>query len=68
MATFAPTDDLERLKRLQRASDAAFASLSVEDLLDELLLWVRDILDTDMAAVLLPDLEKNELVARAQAD
>ena len=65
MATFAPIDDLERLKRLQRVSDAALALLSVEDLLDELLLRVRDILGTDTAAVLLLDPEKNELVARA---
>jgi serine phosphatase RsbU (regulator of sigma subunit)/anti-sigma regulatory factor (Ser/Thr protein kinase) len=65
VTTFAPIDDLERLKRLQRVSDAALALLSVEDLLDELLLRVRDILGTDTAAVLLLDTEKNELVARA---
>jgi serine phosphatase RsbU (regulator of sigma subunit)/anti-sigma regulatory factor (Ser/Thr protein kinase) len=65
VTTFAEIDDLERLKRLQRVSDAALALLSVEDLLDELLLRVRDILGTDTAAVLLLDPEKNELVARA---
>src|SRR3954464_393698 len=65
VTTFAPIDDLERLKRLQRVSDAALALLSVGDLLDELLLRVRDILGTDTAAVLLLDTEKNELVARA---
>lgn len=65
MVTFAPIDDLERLKRLQRVSDAALSLLSVEDLLDELLLRVRDILGTDTAAVLLLDPERNELLARA---
>ena len=65
VTTFAPIDDLERLKRLQRVSDAALALLSVEELLDELLLRVRDILGADTAAVLLLDTEKNELVARA---
>jgi serine phosphatase RsbU (regulator of sigma subunit)/anti-sigma regulatory factor (Ser/Thr protein kinase) len=65
VTAFAPIDDLERLKRLQRVSDAALALLSVEELLDELLLRVRDILGTDTAAVLLLDTEKNELVARA---
>jgi hypothetical protein len=42
VVTFAPIDDLERLKRLQRVSDAALSLLSVEDLVDELLLRVRD--------------------------
>jgi hypothetical protein len=37
-------DPLERLRRLQRVSDAALAHLSVDELLDELLLRVRDIL------------------------
>ena len=58
-------DPLERLQRLQRVSDAALAHLSVDDLLDELLLRVRDILDADTAAVLLLDPATNELVARA---
>ena len=65
VTSYARIDDLERLKRLQRVSDAALALLSVEDLLDELLLRVRDILGADTAAVLLLDREKNELVARA---
>jgi serine phosphatase RsbU (regulator of sigma subunit)/anti-sigma regulatory factor (Ser/Thr protein kinase) len=58
-------DPLERLRRLQRVSDAALAHLSVDDLLDELLLRVRDILDADTAAILLLDDSRNELVARA---
>lgn len=58
-------DPLERLRRLQRVSDAALAHLAVDELLDELLLRVRDILDADTAAVLLLDGDRNELVARA---
>jgi serine phosphatase RsbU (regulator of sigma subunit)/anti-sigma regulatory factor (Ser/Thr protein kinase) len=58
-------DPLERLERVQRVSDVALAHLSVDDLLDELLLRVREILDADTAAVLLLDETRNELVARA---
>ena len=61
----AKLDPLERLERVQRVSDAALAHLSVDDLLDVLLLRVREILDADTAAVLLLDETKNELVARA---
>ena len=60
-----PMDALERLQRLQRVSDVALAHLSVDDLLDELLLRVRDVLEADTAAVLLLDVTTNELVARA---
>ena len=58
-------DPLERLQRVQRVSDTALSHLSVDGLLDELLLRVREILDTDTAAVLLLDESRNELVARA---
>src|ERR671919_1721075 len=58
-------DPLERLQRVQRVSDTALSHLSVNDLLDELLLRVREILDADTAAVLLLDQTRNELVARA---
>ena len=58
-------DPLERLQRVQRVTDTALAYLSVDDLLDELLLRVREILDADTAAVLLLDEARNELVARA---
>jgi serine phosphatase RsbU (regulator of sigma subunit)/anti-sigma regulatory factor (Ser/Thr protein kinase) len=61
----ATLDPLERLERVQRVSDVALANLSVDDLLDELLNRVREILDTDTAAVLLLDESRNELVARA---
>ena len=60
-----PLDPLERLERVQRVSDTALSHLSVDDLLDELLLRVREILDADTAAVLLLDESRNELVARA---
>ena len=58
-------DPLERLERVLRVSDVTLAHLSVDDLLDELLNRVREILDTDTAAVLLLDEGRNELVARA---
>jgi serine phosphatase RsbU (regulator of sigma subunit)/anti-sigma regulatory factor (Ser/Thr protein kinase) len=58
-------DPLERLRRLQRVSDATLAHLTIDDLLNELLLRVREILDVDTAAVLLLDASTNELVARA---
>jgi serine phosphatase RsbU (regulator of sigma subunit)/anti-sigma regulatory factor (Ser/Thr protein kinase) len=58
-------DPLERLERVQRVSETALSHLSVDDLLDELLIRVREILDTDTAAVLLLDVGRNELVARA---
>src|SRR4029450_12672581 len=45
--------------------DTALSHLSVDDLLDELLLRVREVLDTDTAAILLLDESENELVARA---
>src|SRR5919106_254935 len=58
-------DPLERLQRVQRVSDTALSHLSVDDLLDELLLRVREILEADTAAVLLLDEPRKELVARA---
>ena len=58
-------DPLEVLRRVQRVSDTALAHLSVQDLLDELLLRVREILEVDTAAILLLDENTNELVARA---
>ena len=58
-------DPVERLERVQRVSDAALAHLSVDELLDVLLLRVREILSVDTAAVLLLDEARNELVARA---
>lgn len=58
-------DPAEQLRRLLRVADVALAHLSPEDLLDELLVRVREILDADTAAVLLLNKETSELVATA---
>jgi serine phosphatase RsbU (regulator of sigma subunit)/anti-sigma regulatory factor (Ser/Thr protein kinase) len=58
-------DPAEQLRRLLRVADVALAHLSPEDLLDELLIRVREILDADTAAVLLLDKQTSELVATA---
>jgi signal transduction histidine kinase len=55
----------QQLRRMQAVSDAALAHLDLEDLLDELLLRIRDALDTDTAAFLLLDEPSDELIARA---
>jgi serine phosphatase RsbU (regulator of sigma subunit)/anti-sigma regulatory factor (Ser/Thr protein kinase) len=55
----------ERLRRVLRVTDVALAHLSPEDLLDELLIRVREILDADTAAVLLLERPTGDLVARA---
>jgi phosphoserine phosphatase RsbU/P len=56
---------LEQLRRLQRVTDAALANLSVDELLDELLIRVRDALTADTVAVLFLDERRGDLVARA---
>ncbi|HEY3210340.1 MAG TPA: SpoIIE family protein phosphatase [Actinomycetota bacterium] len=55
----------EHLERLQSVTDSALASLSVDQLLEELLVRVREALSADTAAILLLDTRKAELVARA---
>jgi signal transduction histidine kinase len=60
-----PLDFAERLRRLQAVTDVALAHLSLDGLLEELLLRIRDALDADTAAFLLLDKSTNELVARA---
>jgi signal transduction histidine kinase len=57
----------EQIRRLQVVTDAALAHLSLDDLLDELLLRIREILTVDTAAILLLDPGSDELVARAAA-
>jgi signal transduction histidine kinase len=57
--------DAERLRRIQAVSDAALLHLTLDKLLDELLIRVRDALDADTCAILLLDEERAELVARA---
>jgi phosphoserine phosphatase RsbU/P len=55
----------DRLDDLLAVTEVGLSSLGVEDLLVELLNRVRDILDSDTAAVLLIDEGGHELVARA---
>jgi signal transduction histidine kinase len=54
-----------QLENVQAVTDAALGHLELDDLLDELLVRVRVILNVDTAAVLLLDERANELVARA---
>jgi serine phosphatase RsbU (regulator of sigma subunit) len=56
---------MEQLQRLQRVTDAALANLSVDELLDELLIRVREALSADTVAVLFLDERRGDLVARA---
>ena len=53
------------IRELQRISDAALASLSMQELLNELLLRILAILSTDTAAILLLDETGKMLHARA---
>jgi phosphoserine phosphatase RsbU/P len=55
----------ERLQDIESITDVALVQLDVEDLLDELLVRIREILDVDTAAVLLIDRVAGELVATA---
>jgi serine phosphatase RsbU (regulator of sigma subunit)/anti-sigma regulatory factor (Ser/Thr protein kinase) len=55
----------EQLRKLQAVTDSALAFLTVEDLLDELLVRVREVIGADTAAVLLLDEQAGVLVARA---
>jgi serine phosphatase RsbU (regulator of sigma subunit)/FixJ family two-component response regulator/anti-sigma regulatory factor (Ser/Thr protein kinase) len=52
--------------RLERLTEAALAHLSLDDLLEELLGHVCELLDTDTAAILLLDEERDVLEVRAQ--
>ena len=54
-----------RLTGLESITEAALAHLSMDDLLDELLVRIRDLLAVDTVAVLLLDEEAGEVVARA---
>jgi signal transduction histidine kinase len=55
----------QRLRKLQSVTDAALQHLVLDELLDELLVRVRDMLEADTCAILLLDERHNELVARA---
>jgi anti-sigma regulatory factor (Ser/Thr protein kinase)/putative methionine-R-sulfoxide reductase with GAF domain len=61
-SVMAPADQLRDLVRI---SDPALSELPFGQLLEELLLLVRDLLDVDTVAILLLDEERGELVARA---
>jgi sigma-B regulation protein RsbU (phosphoserine phosphatase) len=56
---------VDHLRKVQAVTDAALAHLAVDDLLDELLIRVREALSADTAAILLLDKGRGELVARA---
>src|SRR5438874_13664115 len=58
----APADQLRDLIRI---SDPALSELEFNELLDQLLLLVRDLLRVDTAAILLLDKQSDQLVARA---
>ena len=55
----------ERLEQVQAVTDAALTHLDLDELLGALLDRIRAILGTDTAAILLLDVERGELVARA---
>ncbi|MEX2420312.1 MAG: GAF domain-containing protein, partial [Actinomycetota bacterium] len=55
----------KRLEQVQAVTDVALAHLDLDELLGELLDRIRAILATDTAAILLLDVERRELVARA---
>jgi signal transduction histidine kinase/BMFP domain-containing protein YqiC len=55
----------ERLRKVQEVTEAALGGLTLNDLLDELLIRVRSALAADTAAILLLDERTNELVAQA---
>lgn len=55
----------EQVRHLYRLSDPALSDLPLDELLDELLIRIRDALGVDTAAILLLDTETQELVARA---
>ena len=55
----------DRLRKLQAVTDVALAHLTLDALLEELLIRIRDVLETDTGAFLLIDETGTELVARA---
>ena len=54
-----------RLERVQSVMDTTLAKLGFDDLVGELLIRIRDILQVDTTAILMLDESSNELVARA---
>jgi serine phosphatase RsbU (regulator of sigma subunit)/anti-sigma regulatory factor (Ser/Thr protein kinase) len=58
-------DESQRLRDLQQVTDAALSYLPLDDLLEQLLVRVREILEVDTAAILLLSEDGRALVARA---
>ena len=58
-------DEAGHLRKVLLVTDAALSHLSLDALLDELLLRIRDILEADTAAFLMLDETTGELIARA---
>lgn len=56
---------LERLQQLQSITEAGLAHLHVDKLLSELLTRIRQILASDTAAILLLDMERQDLIVHA---
>src|SRR5215813_6990739 len=54
----------ERIRRLQAVTDSALAHLTLDDLLHEMLVRVRELLETDFAAILLMTEDGRSLVVR----
>jgi anti-sigma regulatory factor (Ser/Thr protein kinase)/putative methionine-R-sulfoxide reductase with GAF domain len=55
----------EQVRHLYRLTDPALSELELEELLEELLIRIREALHVDTVAILLLDTETDELVARA---
>ncbi len=55
----------ERIRRLQAVTDSVLAHITLEDLLPEMLKHIRELLETDSAAVLLLSEDRQSLVMRA---
>lgn len=55
----------ERIRRLQAVIDSALAHLTLDDLFHEMLARIRELLETDSAAILLLTEDKRSLVVRA---
>jgi signal transduction histidine kinase len=60
-----PPDPIDQLRRLQAVTDAALGSLGLDQLLEALLIRIRDALGADTSAFLLLDESGTELIARA---
>jgi PAS domain S-box-containing protein len=55
----------ERIRRLQAVTDSALVHLTLDDLFHEMLARIRELLETDSAAILLLTEDKRSLVIRA---